>query len=222
MEVIADLSKKFGQIREQGERGTCLAFATTSAHEYLHKLSQPLCVEWLYFYTSMAEGKSLADMKSGVGIDIPCLLEVLQSKGQPFESVWPYIDDPKLQIWEPPHNPEPLFYASSAYSSFKLNEILTFLDLAQPVVLTFWAEEEFLHPEYKEDLAIVDIDPPSSKIAMHAILVVGYGFLNNKVYIKVRNSWGIDWGINGHAWVSEEFLSAYADEYISLEQFCSR
>ena len=37
-------------VRDQGEnRPTCLAFATTAAHEYVRRLNYRLCVEFLYF-----------------------------------------------------------------------------------------------------------------------------------------------------------------------------
>lgn len=194
MEIVIDLSESFGQVSEQGERGTCLVFATTSAHEYLHNLNQPLCVEWLYYYASIAQGKSLKDIKKGKGTDIPEVLSVLQDLGQPFEYVWPYTDDPNLQIWEPPQNPKPRFYAFGTYSSFKLNEELTSLDIVQPVVITCWAKDELLSPEYKGGLAFVDVDPSNSAIASHTILVVGYGFVDKDVYLKVRNSWGDQMG----------------------------
>jgi cathepsin L len=36
----------------------------------------------------------------------------------------------------------------------------------------------------------------------HAILVVGYGTINNINYYKIKNSWGTDWGENGYVYIA--------------------
>ena len=48
MDVEVDISDRFGEVRDQGPRLTCLAFAATAAHEYCQRLVQPLSVEWIY------------------------------------------------------------------------------------------------------------------------------------------------------------------------------
>ena len=34
MDIEVDISDRFGEVSDQGRRLTCLAFATTAAHEY--------------------------------------------------------------------------------------------------------------------------------------------------------------------------------------------
>ncbi len=58
--------------------------------------------------------------------------------------------------------------------------------------------------------------PSSPTIALLVILVVGYGFVNKKVYLKVRNYRGIERGSDKYAWISEDYLKEYADEYVQL------
>jgi C1A family cysteine protease len=45
----------------------------------------------------------------------------------------------------------------------------------------------------------------------HAVLAVGIGVhqASKQTYFLIRNSWGPNWGINGHAWLSREYLSNY-------------
>jgi len=38
----------------------------------------------------------------------------------------------------------------------------------------------------------------------HAVIAVGYGTLNGVSYIRIRNSWGANWGIQGYALIASD------------------
>ena len=45
------------------------------------------------------------------------------------------------------------------------------------------------------------------RIAKHALVVVGYGeYPDGESSFLVRNSWGDQWGDNGHAWLTPSFI----------------
>jgi len=44
----------------------------------------------------------------------------------------------------------------------------------------------------------------------HAVIVVGFGTdSNGEPHYLICNSWGADWGINGHAWISRSYLTLH-------------
>ena len=40
-----------------------------------------------------------------------------------------------------------------------------------------------------------------------AVVAVGHGTVSGQKAFLIRNSWGADWGENGHAWLTEKFLT---------------
>lgn len=206
MKIITDVSDRLGEVVDQGDRGTCLVIAATAAHELLHELNQPLCVEWLYYHTIIVEGKKFGEWTTISGVTL-----ALMQSGQPDEFHWPYVGLPTISSWNPPHDPQPRFYAVGKYDTFSMKKVELFIKASQPVIVTMTTDQEFRGASNNNGLAIVEHNPVSRKnIEMHAVLVVGYGTFDSRNYIKVRNSWGKDWGDYGYAWVSEEYFKAHA------------
>ena len=42
----------------------------------------------------------------------------------------------------------------------------------------------------------------------HAMLAVGSGHADDGDYILVRNSWGQRWGLSGHGWLHDPYLTS--------------
>ena len=195
MRVKIDLSDWFGQVRDQKNLPACLAFAASSAHEYLHGLSQLLCVNWLFFHT-----KKYEDTKLDGGAIIPNITKTLQQKGQPFENVWPYEGNSEIEDWTPPQNPRPRYYAEGVAALFAFHKVVARLQTQHPTVIAFEITEEFSDANDQSGFAKVEQNTHSRKLGWHAIVAVGYGTMNGKQYLKVRNSWGPWWGVDGYAW----------------------
>lgn len=69
-----------------------------------------------------------------------------------------------------------------------------------------------------DGIATVEYAHSSEKFENHAVLAVGYGVINQKKYLKIRNSWRLDWGDNGYAWLSKDFLSENALDILCLRK----
>lgn len=213
METIVDFSDRFCEVRDQGKRNTCLAFATTAARELHHGLNRELCVEWLYYYTVKYAGDSPGD-----GIYIPDVSSALKIYGQPLEEVWEYKVIHNYDNWDAPKDPKPLYHANGVFNSFASETIVDSLKEYVPVIITIATDFAFQFPTIVNGYAIVEHDPKYVKDMLHAVLIVGFGIIQDRKYFNVRNSWGEKWGKNGYAWLSEKFLDVNAYEILRLQK----
>lgn len=212
MIVKIDFSDWFGEVQDQKNLPACLAFAASSANEYLHGLSKLLCVNWLFFHA-----KNYEDLRQDGGANIPNIAKTLQQKGQPFENVWPYEGTSEIEDQTPPQNPRPRFCAEGIAALFAFHKIVTRLHTQHPTVIAFEITEDFSDANDQSGFAKVEQNTHSRKLGWHAILAVGYGTMNGKQYLKVRNSWGPWWGADGYAWVCEDYFNANATLMLWLQ-----
>src|SRR5438045_2427811 len=86
--ALSDLRPKLPSIKDQGKRGTCLAFAVTASHERARAISttilEGLSEEVLYWGSKQVDDNIL------VGTTFNSAADALQRWGQPAEAVWPY------------------------------------------------------------------------------------------------------------------------------------
>lgn len=198
---VLDFRGKFGAIRDQLDRPTCLAFATSDAH--LAKLADPqahLSCEYLFYQAKRLDGSSPYE-----GATVKSIQDALAGAGQPFESAWPYLsrlpDD--LAKWVPPGNVGDLHKRQSRRIQSKFETIHGSVASGVPVVIVMSISDSFVEPSPEH---IVDSSEPVSSSARHAVLGVGVGKLESQEMILVRNSWGRDWGDAGHAWITKSYL----------------
>lgn len=83
---------------------------------------------------------------------------------------------------------------------------------------TLKAIGEFRGAAMVDGIATVENNSSSVTLGNHAVLAVGAGVSNQRNYVKVRNAWGLGWGDDGYAWLSEEFLFENALEIFWLNK----
>src|SRR6516225_3600145 len=95
--ISQDLRGQFGPARDQGQRPTCLAFATSDAHAAVRDPTwAELSCEYLFYHAAKREGVNHTS-----GVKIASIREALDQDGQPVEAGWPYLKVvPKN--WKPP------------------------------------------------------------------------------------------------------------------------
>lgn len=98
----------------------------------------------------------------------------------------------------------PLYNGIIQFSAVPLSDVKTFLEQAKlPLVLLFNMSISFYQPDAAARVLNV---PHDVNTARHAVLAVGLGEDEAGAYTLIRNSWGRDWGDEGHAWLHDDYV----------------
>ena len=200
--VKKDMRNLYGTARDQGLRPTCLCFATSDAHAV--RRTTPfiqLSVEYLYYMGFQRSGKP----PSGDGVSIQSITHALDLDGQPLESAWVYLPalPNPLSSWKPPAVTE-VFKRKLESTAFSVGNLVSTLESDASAVLVIKISEAFHSPDQE---GFVDSPAKDRDTGVHAVVAVGHGLRGTKPVILVRNSWGIDWGVNGYGWLTADYLT---------------
>ena len=197
-----DLRHSLLDVHDQGRRRTCLAIASTVAHEHHIGLGQSLSVEYLFYQTVALSGHANPDL--GNSMDEAAL--ALSQEGQPVSAAWPYQSAQAYgSNWKPPPFNSETYKVAMVPGTMSFDEITSILVAGRTVVMGIFITDAFIRCATDGVIADVSNDPERSG---HAVLAVGYGLHKNGTdYLLVRNSWGNGWGIGGHAWMSRKYVS---------------
>lgn len=201
--TVVDLRPQLPPIRDQGWRGTCLAFATTTAHETRQRAAddeEDLSTETLFWAAKELDGNRHD------GTTFASIAGALCGHGQPPESAWPYdgcrnIARPEYSPPVAATDPTVLRYAWLSSIEVSLESVRAELASGNVVVVGIELWDEF------ELLAKGDLDLPGNgnlNGSYHAVVIVGYD--KASACVLVRNSWGTVWGDGGYAWFPEGFV----------------
>lgn len=210
--IACDLRHLFGPARDQGPRPTCMAFAASDTHAAVRDGWEPLSCEFAY-YQALKLGGGGPDE----GATLEGVLQAIKTVGQPPEFVWPYlsqIPSDKSQ-WKPPVNAAQLYKRESVYNTASLAAIEGRLVAGIPVIVTMLLSDAFLLPDKD---GVVANDAPPDPHRRHAVVAVGYGTKGTERMCLIRNSWGVMWGLDGYAWISENYLATRLDSFAELKE----
>jgi len=198
-------------VRDQGHRGTCLAFAVTALHEVLRAAGatggEDLAEEAVYWGCKQVDGNWTP------GTSFQSASAALPRWGQPAEALWPY--DPRRPDGVPYHPPVPPggddWHQTGLHSVATTSaEVRALLTGSVPVALGITIYPSFYQPSGTGHIA--DPQPGDPKKGRHAVVAVGF---NDDILI--RNSWGPDWGVGGYAWITDAYVDGHTTDVWAVD-----
>lgn len=204
-----DFRNKFPNPHQQGLRNSCLAFSTTNAHEHTAGTADPFCVEYLFYNASQKSGFAPD------GCTMSAMQAALATEGQPLETYWPYLAaQPSPSAWTAPPGLGQVWKSNSKLIAPTLASVSNHLLGGNPVILGLIVTNSFR--DCGSDGILPSYNPDQVR-GGHAVLAVGLG--NDGAghpHLLIRNSWGSNWGWDGHAWLGESYVGPYLHEAMIL------
>jgi len=198
--VIKDLRGKFGEIRDQGPRPTCIAFAASDCHSFMRSNYDVLSVEYAFYH---AVQRTIAKDRTR-GVTFSNISDAISIDGQPLEDSWNYLRNlSPSDDWQPPEEPGTIYRRTSRKDSSDLLGIYLSLDAEVPLILATDISMSFYTLKAG---AVLSAPSTETKRGVHGIIAVGYGETEESKCILVRNSWGKGWSDGGYGWIGEDYL----------------
>lgn len=198
-----DLRPQMALIRDQGQRGTCVAFAVTAGHEVSHgPASNPddLSEEAVYW------GCKTTDGNWDGGTTFTSAQTAIKRWGQPLEACWPYNHDQAdgVEVKLPAGmDTNDWFRSGLRRVGVAVADLRTFLAAGTPVVLGLRVFDTLFRPG--RDGRVQDPPARAPQRGLHAVLAVGH----EPGSILIRNSWGAGWALGGYGWITEVYVSKF-------------
>jgi len=208
---FADLSQFCTSVKDQGVLGSCTAFASVGAMEFLQKRfgenkADDIYSERFTYYATRVNVLNWTPDDSGAYVRDA--VKSLVKYGTCLEKSFPYNGDCKTAPGQPAYA-EASKYQALSYAKFEdgnspversqlINVLKANLDAGLPIIGGFICYSNIWS-------AVKGVIPKSNGqiIGGHAILLVGYD--DSKQLFKFKNSWGKGWGDNGYGYLPYDY-----------------
>jgi len=229
--VKVNLASKMPAIRDQGSRGTCVAFCLTAIHEYASRPQKPNYSErYLYYRTKLTDGSPNA-----CGTYQSAASRVLSTSGQCTETIWPYNATAACNAHGTPPAGAPIDAASHTIKLVGLNPhdiigIKAAIASGRPVGISVPVYNSWYQSPTTDRTGRITMPFPGEHDAGgHCMCIVGYQDDTAATvtetpgggFFILRNSWSTHWGRQcqygaGYGTIPYAYIAAYNWESYTL------
>jgi C1A family cysteine protease len=201
---------EFTPISNQAGTNSCTCNAAMDALEILIGLEDARNVKQLsrlftYWNARELDGSTQIDDGTYIRIVFECIMKF----GVCSEDDWPFdpskvLTKPRLMCYRNANdNQLSGFFRITSLDQDRANDIEAAIRFNHPVVLGIPVGSDFMNCHGRD----IVHEAPSKSMGNHAIIVTGVrNSGNSSMNFYIRNSWGSGWGVNGHAWLSYDYI----------------
>lgn len=201
------LEDKFDSVYDQSSLGSCSANAIGGVFQFdLRKQNLKDFMPsrlFIYYNERMIEGTVSEDS----GAMIRDGIKSINSQGVCNETIWPYdiskfAVQPTFECYQDAEKNKSVLYQRVNQD---LNDLKTTLNAGFPIVFGFLVFASFESEEVART-GIVQMPVRGEQfMGGHAVVLAGYS--DEKKAFLVRNSWGINWGLNGYFYLPYDYVT---------------
>jgi len=211
-----DLIDRFGSVRDQGMRGTCVAHAFAAAREFILDANSDLSEQFLYWDCKQRDGHP------GPGTYMSTAVECLEKNGICQETTWPYNPEPTDDEGQGPPPPDAEEEATdftirghACLRGFGVGDLKAFLAYGEdgsghPFTFAVPVFPSWGNAETSRTGFVPEEFDGEQPIGHHALACCGY-FDDSEApgggYFVFRNSWGTSWAYESYKGAGYGFLS---------------